>query len=224
MPPSDPVKFPGAAVDPQGADLEAPLAQLLQGLGLLGKPEDLQGADGAASAFSGPPQSVAILEAGATAFSKWWTAAIAALGGATAITAAANKFWLGTDSNTHVALVAGAAFVIGAALIAIGLMVTSDVRARGEGQAALYQMRAHLASVFLRNTAELQALQKASSDLKSLGLLSWSPHREVIAEVEGVGAAEVPRDRPRDPARAHGPAHAGSGAPRRPARRPSPAG
>lgn len=61
---SDDVKIPSRAVSDE-EDIVEPTRELLQGLRLLGD-SDGDG-DGAGAVFSGPPQSVAVIEAGATA-------------------------------------------------------------------------------------------------------------------------------------------------------------
>jgi len=73
------VQFPEQARDITGKDVLSPLKELQQGLGVLPVDTDMAKA-GAAATFTGPPDSVAIIEAGATALSKWWTVAIAGVG------------------------------------------------------------------------------------------------------------------------------------------------
>jgi hypothetical protein len=102
--------------------------------------------------FTGPPDSVAIIEAGATALSKWWSVVIAGLGGAAAITSAATKFWSGQTGGVRIALIIGTAGLLIAALIAISLMVAADVRGRAQGMVALYAARASVADQFLRQS------------------------------------------------------------------------
>src|SRR5205807_765660 len=70
------VRFPGNAQFAAGEDVSAPLVQLLRDLHILATETDMEKAGSATSAFTGPPQSVAIIEAGATALGKWWTAAL----------------------------------------------------------------------------------------------------------------------------------------------------
>jgi hypothetical protein len=145
------VQFPEQAVNKDGNDILAPLEGLQRDLGILPSDEDLA-KSGASATFTGPPDSVAIIEAGATALSKWWSVVIAGLGGAAAITSAATKFWSGQTGGVRIALVIGTAGLLIAALIAISVMVAADVRGRAHGMAALYAARASVADQFLRQS------------------------------------------------------------------------
>jgi hypothetical protein len=66
------VQFPEQAFNTTatGNDILPPLETLEQGLYILPTDNDASKA-GVAATFQGPPQSVAIIEAGATALSKW---------------------------------------------------------------------------------------------------------------------------------------------------------
>src|SRR5438094_78317 len=87
------VTFPGKAQDPTGNDLSKPVVQLLNDVNVLGTTEDLKAANGTGAAFAGPPESVAIIEAGATALGKWWATALGAGAGLTGIVAAIQGIW-----------------------------------------------------------------------------------------------------------------------------------
>lgn len=145
------VRFPEQALDATGTDIEPPLKELQQGLGILPDDKDMA-KSGAAATFTGPPDSVAIIEAGATALSKWWSVVIAALGGTAVITAAATKFWSGQAPEVRVGLIGGMAGLLIAALIAISVIVSSDVKARGQGTVAMYTARATIAAQFLQES------------------------------------------------------------------------
>ena len=126
------VRFPEQALDASGTDILSPLKELQQKLDILPMDGDSAKA-GMSATFTGPPDSVAIIEAGATALSKWWSVAIAGLGGATVITSAATKFWSGQSGAVRVGLIGGMAAVLVAAIIAVSVMVASDVRGRAQG-------------------------------------------------------------------------------------------
>lgn len=68
------VALPGKAPDAESGDVLGPAVLVLKALNLL--PSEEQG--GIRQAFGGPPESVSVLEAGATAASKWWSVAGAA--------------------------------------------------------------------------------------------------------------------------------------------------
>jgi hypothetical protein len=151
------------------ADVGPPLAQLLIDLDIKGTESDQQQAGSFGMAFTGTPTSVAIIEAGATAASKWWSAALAALGGGTAIWAGVSNFWK-SQSNVQNHLVIGAAVIIAASALSIGLIMYGDVRARGQGAAAQYQARATIAAAFLAASPRpaIAAVNNPSADLAAV--------------------------------------------------------
>lgn len=72
------IRIPGKAVS-DDADLRKPVRSLLEDLNLLGTEEEAKKAQGFKAAFAGPPQSVALIEAGATAAAKGWAAGLGAV-------------------------------------------------------------------------------------------------------------------------------------------------
>lgn len=142
------MQIPAKAVKPDGTDIVSPLKELLQGVNLLGDDQETQAAGRASAAITGPPQSVAVIEAGATAASKWWATGL----GATVIAAwtAASTWWRGQNpENQRVALWA-AAIITAAAVLGIAYLLGSDVRGRGAGAVATIQARAKLADTLVR--------------------------------------------------------------------------
>jgi hypothetical protein len=145
----DIVQVPEQVVNKDGKDVLEPLKATLTGLNIL--PADgALAKSGASATFTGPPDSVSIIEAGATAFSKWWAAAVSALGGTAVISAAATGFWRGQTGGTRIALVGGLAAVLVAVILAVALIVSADVRGRAQGASAQYYARASVAGEFLR--------------------------------------------------------------------------
>ena len=134
-------------------DLLPPIQALLRGMQVLPNAGDVQGPGGT---FLGPPDSVAVLEAGASSFSKWWALAVGALGGTAAIGTAVTRFWDGQPTSIRASLVASAAFVVAATVIAIAIVVSSDVRARGQAQMAVYAAREAVAVAFLQAASSQQ--------------------------------------------------------------------
>jgi hypothetical protein len=138
-----PVQIPANAILPEGADLAGPIQQLLRRLALLGDEKENDAADGFMTALQGPPQSVALIEAGATAASKWW-----ATGLGTTVVAAWSAFagwWSGeTPANQRVAIWA-VAIITAAAVLGIAYLLATDVRGRGMAAAATIRARAQLA-------------------------------------------------------------------------------
>ena len=150
------VQLPAAATD----DLLAPTRDLLEGLNLLPSKADLKTAEGFASAFKGPPESVSLIEAGATAANKWWAAGLG--GGVIAAWTAVRGWWDGTIPATqHVALWV-AAVVTTAAVLGIAYLLGSDVRGRAAVATETVRARAAVAEAFVRAAASARAGAPAS--------------------------------------------------------------
>jgi hypothetical protein len=137
------IQIPGKAVS-DGVDLRLPVRSLLEDLNLLGTEEEESAAKGFGAIISGPPQSVALIEAGATAAAKWWaaglgTAAVAAWGAVAA-------WWPDQEVAVKVAVLGGASLVTAALAIAIGYLIASDVRGRAAAAVSLIEARATVAT------------------------------------------------------------------------------
>lgn len=166
------VEWPHAIVSSNAddTDLGPPLKQLLQDLDILGTSADVAKVQKSTTAVARVPVSVSIIEAGATAASKGWAAVVAALGGATAVWGAVTNFWNGQTPATRGTLAIAAAVVIAACALGVGLIMSADVRARGQGATAQYHARAAVASAFLsgatsatRATSSTTAAQAVSN-------------------------------------------------------------
>jgi hypothetical protein len=139
---SDTVTIPSKAVG-EGTDLVIPTRDLLQALNLIGTDQDIEDAGKVTAIFSGPPQSVALIEAGATAASKWWSAGL----GVTAIglwTSVAT-FWSAQDTVTQRVVLAGASLFAAVVVLAIAHLLASDIRGRAAATVAVVQARAAVA-------------------------------------------------------------------------------
>jgi hypothetical protein len=123
------------------------LASLLTTLDLLGNDKDAGGA------FSSPKLNTAAIESTATMLTKWWTAALAALGGTTTIAAAATRFWAGLSGGSRTAVIAGTCGLLVAIAVALGWIISSDLRARAVAQSAVYQARAAVAAAYLQGAS-----------------------------------------------------------------------
>lgn len=141
------VQIPSRAVSDK-EDLRQPVRALLEDLNLLGTTREDQEADGFDAVFAGPPQSVALIEAGATAASKWWAAGLGATAVATWGSVAA--WWGDQETAIQVAVVGGAAIVTAALAIAIGHLIASDVRGRAAAAVSLIEARANLATTMIK--------------------------------------------------------------------------
>lgn len=149
-------KLPAKAVAPDGADLVAPAAGLLRGLSLL--PEKDQKA-GRWATITGTPESVAVIEAGATALSKWWAAGLGAA--VVALWASVRKWWPDQDPDLQAAVVWGAAIATAALVLGLAYIVGSDVRGRSAASVATINARADVAEALIREAAALSLKQEA---------------------------------------------------------------
>lgn len=139
-----------------GDDIAPPTTALLRELNLLPSPEDLKAASGFVAAFTGPPESVAVIEAGATAATKWSSAGLGAA--LAAVWAAVAGFWGGITDEVRVAVLLAGGLLSAAVVIAIGLLLSSDVRGRAAASVATIQARSLVAQ------AMTVAAQKSARD------------------------------------------------------------
>jgi hypothetical protein len=144
------VQIPSNAVS-QGTDLQEPVVSLLHALSLLGSPKEMDAARGPGAVVGGPPQSVALIEAGATAGSKWWAAGFGT--SAVAAWASVAKWVGGQPEGIKAVALGGAFFVTAAAVVAIGHLFAADVRGRAAAAVATIGARERLAAAML-NVAE----------------------------------------------------------------------
>jgi hypothetical protein len=147
------LQIPGQAVKSDGSDLADPAQTLLRGLELLPEAGASQSTIGV---VSGTPYSLQVISSGALTFNKWWSSVVALAGGGGAIWAGTQAYFAKQNTPVQVALV-GASAVLGAfALLAVALIVRSDVTARSQTTNAQYAARAEVANIFLKVTGGLQ--------------------------------------------------------------------
>jgi hypothetical protein len=160
--PSAVVQFPGDPADPLGKDVASPVAGLLNQLNLLGTRPDYLKDDGLQGVFTTPAPSVAVIEQGATAITKLWSALLAAGITATGIVAVVQGIWGNGHDSVRIAIIGGSALVLAALSIAIALIVSNDVRSRADGAVSTIQARTAVASTFMTLTRNPQAPVAAS--------------------------------------------------------------
>jgi hypothetical protein len=143
-------QLPSKAVAPDGKDLVGPAADLLRGLSLL--PKEGESA-GIGAAFKGTPDSVSVIEAGATALSKMWAAGLGAsiLG----IWSSVGVWWGKQGEDAQVGVLWAAAIATAALALGLAYIVGSDVRGRAAATVATLQARAAIADTFIRQAASL---------------------------------------------------------------------
>lgn len=142
------VAIPGKAVS-SGADIAGPVRALLQELDLLGTKEQTESADGFAAVFTGPPQSVALIEAGATAATKWWATGLGA--SVIAVWGSVSNWWPEQGASVKVAVLAGAAVVTVVIVFSIAYLIASDVRGRAAAAVATIEARAKVATTMVQS-------------------------------------------------------------------------
>jgi hypothetical protein len=147
------VQIPAMAVQLDGKDLLDPLQCLLRGVNLLGSQEEMNSAGKASAAISGPPQSVALIEAGATAANKWWSAGL----GATVLTmwGYLANWWGGQEAATQRVALWSVAVATAAAILGIAHLLGSDVRGRAAAAVATVEARAKVAEALIRASEQL---------------------------------------------------------------------
>lgn len=170
------VRWPGQATDPAGKDLSQPIARLLQDTSMLGDDKQQEGVAHASAAFTGTPTAVAIVEAGATALSKWWAVAVAAVGGTSALFTAIRAFWGGLEPSVQITTIGATALIMAATIIAIAAIVRADVTTRGRGAVALYEARARVAGEFMRLTQapRVQAGAEGASSTEGVNMAAMA--------------------------------------------------
>jgi hypothetical protein len=155
------VQIPAKAVSATGEDILDPTAALLRGVNLLGTQAENEQADSFGATFKGPPASVALIEAGATAASKWWATGLAA--GVALAWGRVAVWWNGQNGDTQRAVLWAAAIVTAAAVLGIAYLLGSDVRGRSAAAVATIEARARIAEAMVRTAQASAALPTATA-------------------------------------------------------------
>jgi hypothetical protein len=149
---ADEVRLPTEAVG--GDSFTLPTTTLLSSLNLLPGDGDLERASEASAAFSGPPRTVALIEAGATAASKWWAGGIGA--SAVAVWAAVRGWWNSASTPLQTTSLWVGSITTAAAVLGIAYLLGSDVRGRAAAQTETIRARAAVADAFIRVVGDVQ--------------------------------------------------------------------
>ena len=112
---------------------------------------------GPITALTGTPDSVAVIEAGATALSKGWAAGLGA--SVLALWAGVKTWWPGQDPDLQGVVIWGAAIATAALVAGVAYVVGSDVRGRAAASVATINARAAVAEALIREAASLYAKQ-----------------------------------------------------------------
>jgi hypothetical protein len=147
------VQWPAKAYAPEGEDLAPPIKGLLTELRLLENPnpEEKVTWDG------GTPQSLQVMTSGASAISKLVVSLVAGGGGLAAIATGLNGFFTSVGPDNLDTPLVRTAFILGgsvlgaAVVLALAVVVRSDVTARAHATAAQFQARGTVASALLNS-------------------------------------------------------------------------
>jgi len=168
---------------------------LLQELDLLGTKEQTESADGFAAVFTGPPQSVALIEAGATAATKWWATGLGA--SVIAVWGSVANWWPEQGASVKVAVLAGAAVVTVAIVFSIAYLIASDVRGRAAAAVATIEARTKVATTMVQSAQSVYEATPETS-LPELVPLSGRLHAKNFArpadDEDGWRAVALERD------------------------------
>jgi hypothetical protein len=163
------VQIPSKAVGDK-TDVSAPITALLRNLYLLGTDREQADAKGLDAAVAGPPQSVALIEAGATTATKYWAGGLSAAVAAGWATIGA---WWGTqETGVQASVVGGAALATGAIALAIGYLFGSDVRGRAAAAVATIEARSRVAVEMIQAAREAHEKTTPGSDVQRVPLPS----------------------------------------------------
>ncbi len=176
MPQLPQVKTPIVRPD---SDVAQTTRDFLENLNLLPSTDQLAAAGGPGAAMTGPPQSVALIEAGATAASKWWSAGGAALGiGAWGVV---RTMWDGNE-GLHDVMLWTASIVTAAVIFGIAMLLASDVRGRADAAVATIRARADIGLAMLDAARLAVQPGSAAHDGQSVMPLPGLPVRNLEGE------------------------------------------
>ena len=181
------VQIPAKAISATGKDILDPTAALLRGMNLLGTTADNKKADSFGATFSGPPASVALIEAGATAASKWWATGLAA--GVAVAWGRVAVWWNGQNPASQRAVLLAAGIVTAAAVLGIAYLLGSDVRGRSIAAVATIEARARIAEAMVR-TAQASAGAPTATGTPSTQLVTL-PEAFPVSHTAMPGANEA---------------------------------
>jgi hypothetical protein len=154
------VKVPDSAVG--GDTIGQPTVDLLRELNLLPAKGALEKSGGLRAAFEGPPESVALIEAGATAAAKWWATG---LGAAVISTwSAVTAWWGGQDAGTQRVVLGAAGLITAAAVLGIAYLLASDIEGRAAATTETIRARAVVADAFVRAAESAHARKPVAPD------------------------------------------------------------
>lgn len=151
-------QLPSKAVAPDGNDLVGPAADLLRGLSLLPKKGE---SASLGAAFTGTPDSVAVIEAGATALSKLWAAGLGT--SIFALWTSLGVWWGTQEGEVQVGVLWAAAIATAALALGLAYIVGSDVRGRAAATVATLEARAVVAQAIISEAASLYTAEDTSA-------------------------------------------------------------
>jgi hypothetical protein len=152
------VRWPAQAFDHEGDDLAAPMVALSQALRVLEDDEEVREFTDSTTAWK-TPASVQVITAGASSFSKWVSAGLAAVGGTPVVIAAVTGFWQESPDELRITYTASLALLLGASIIALAIIVRADLSARAAATTARYRARATISDAYLTGALQHRPAQ-----------------------------------------------------------------
>lgn len=185
------VQIPAKAVADDGTDVTKPVRAVLEDLSLLGTKEQMKEAGEWVSAFKGPPQSVALIEAGMTAAAKGWSAGIGA--SVIAMWGAVFKWWGEQNEGIQATMIGGGFVVMAAAVLALGYLLASDVRGRAAASVATINARTTVATTMIEAAKDVYEKEPDAPGTQLISLPTIVPVRNIEADDDGWHAVAIER-------------------------------
>jgi len=185
------VQIPAKGVAADATDVAAPSRAFLEDLSLLPTKEDLKSAGELQAVLGGPPQSVALIEAGLTAAAKWWSAGL----GATVVATwgAVLKWWGEQNDGIQATMIGGAFVVTAAAALAVGYLLASDVRGRAAATVATVDARARVATSMIEAATGVYDQPSEEPETQLIPLPATVNVRNIEADEDGWRAVAIER-------------------------------
>jgi len=181
---------------PNGSNIAENAVALLYDLNLLPTKADLDKAgEGNTAAFKSPPQSVALIEAGGTALTKWWAAGGSAL--ILVVWGSVRQFWnSGSSKDVHQQLIWAAAIVSTALVVGIAYLLASDLQGRASAMVQTISARRDVGSAFISaaagaNTAQSPVILPVQGRTATNLVGEDSPGWHVIAMQPNTDASKI---------------------------------
>ena len=168
---------------PDGNDIAAPVVGMLNHLNLLPTDADMKESEGFKAIFTGPASSVSVLEAGATALSKWWAVGLGA--SAVGLWASVRIFWTSLPQASQEVMMWSVAISSAAAVLALAYVLGSDVRGRAAAMVATIEARRAIATSMIGSAERAYDPVGGAQVTHSFPLPTPMPARQLLGRDTG---------------------------------------